>query len=76
MGEVKWAVIKIGDIRIYSLAYADDMILMADEEDEMRSMMERLERLLEERKVELNTEKTKIIRFRRRRGREKKKEWR
>jgi len=36
--------IKIGDVRIYSLAYADNMIWMAEGEDEMRSMMERLER--------------------------------
>jgi len=42
----------------------------------MRSMMERLERFLEEKKVKLNTEKTKIIRFRRGGGREKRKEWR
>lgn len=30
--------------RIYTLAYADDMVMMAEEEDEMRSMIERLER--------------------------------
>lgn len=29
--------------KIYTLAYADDMVLIAEEEDELKSMIERLE---------------------------------
>jgi len=74
MGRVKWGGIGLGGERVYILAYADDMVLMAEGEDEMRSMMERLERYLERKKVELNAGKTKIVRFRKGGGREKKKD--
>jgi len=49
---------------------------MAEGENEMRSMMERLKKYLEKKKVELNPDKTKIVRFRKGGGRERKKEWR
>jgi len=42
----------------------------------MRSVIERLERYLGKKRVELNTEKSKIMRFRRGGGREKKRDWR
>jgi len=63
--------IGLGKGRVYTLAYAD-MVLMAEGEDEMRSMMERLEKYLEKKKVELNPDKTncKIVRFRKEGGRE------
>lgn len=38
--------------------------MMAEEEDEMRSMMGRLEGYLDGKRLEVNTEKTKVIRFR------------
>jgi len=57
--------------RIYSLAYADDIELVAEDEDEMRCMMERLEGYVERKR--LNTKKTKIIRFRKGGGRIRKK---
>lgn len=43
LGRVKWEGVKIGGERVYALAYADDIVLVAEEEGEMRSMMERLE---------------------------------
>jgi len=52
------------------------MVMLAKGEDEIRSMMERLERYLDRKKVELNAEKTKLMRFRRGGGREKKRDWR
>jgi len=76
MGKVKWGGVRLGDKRAYTLAYADDMMMLAEGEEEMRSMMERLERYLDGKKVELNVEKTKIVRFRKGGGREKKKDWR
>jgi len=39
-------------------------VLMAEEEDEMRSMMEKLKRYIEKKRLELNMRKTKILRFR------------
>jgi len=56
--------------KIYSLAYADDLILLAEKEEEMRSMIERLEGYLDRKKLEMNVGKTKIMRCRRRDGRE------
>ena len=76
MGKVKWGGIKIGGKKIYTLAYADDMVLMAEKEEEMKSMIERLEKYLEEKKLELNVGKTKILRFRRGGGRMRRWEWR
>lgn len=42
----------------------------------MRSMMERLERYLERKRLELNGEKTKMMRFRNDGGRMEKRKWR
>jgi len=55
--------VKLGKRRIYSLAYTDNIVLITENEREMRSMVERLERYMEKKKLELN-EKTKIMRFR------------
>jgi len=52
------------------------LVLMEEEENEIRSMMERLEKYLERKKVDLNREKTKIVRFRKGGMRERKKDWR
>lgn len=43
---------------------------MAENKDKMRSMME-TGRLFKKKRLELNTEKTKIVRFRKRRGKKK-----
>lgn len=58
LGKVKWGGLKIGERRIYSLAYADDIMLLAEGKGEMRSMMERFEIYLEEKRLELNTSKS------------------
>jgi len=45
------------------------MLCVAENEDEMGSMMERLERYVERKRLELNTEKMeKILRFRKKSG--------
>lgn len=64
MGKVKWGDVRIGEKKVYTLAYAGDMVLMAEEEDEIRSMIGRLEGYLDNKGLELNSEKTKIKRFR------------
>lgn len=43
MEKVKLGRVRIGGKKIYSLAYAVDLVIMAEEEDEMRNLMERLE---------------------------------
>lgn len=60
---------KLGEDRIYTVAYADDIALLVENKKEIKSMIERLEWYLEKKELELNTEKTKIMRFRKgRRG--------
>jgi len=44
---VKWGGMKVGEGKIYSLAYADDVLLLAEDEGGMKSMIERLEGYLD-----------------------------
>lgn len=67
---------EVGREEIYTLTYADVVVLIAEEEEEMRCMIERLRRYLDEKGLELNAEKSKVMRFRKEGGREKKVEWR
>lgn len=76
MERVKSRGVRLGEGRVYTLSYADDIVLLAESEDEMKSMMERLEVYLEEKNLELNTEKTKIMRIKREPGKLEKRDWR
>ncbi|KAL6427150.1 hypothetical protein ACFW04_008652 [Cataglyphis niger] len=49
-----WGGVKLGGMKIYTLAYVDDVVLIAEEEDGMRSIIERLEGYLEKKGLELN----------------------
>ncbi|KMQ87134.1 hypothetical protein RF55_13673 [Lasius niger] len=71
-----WGGIKLGEGKIYTLSYADDVVLMAEEEQDMRAILNKLERYLERKGLELDEEKTKVMRFRKRRERNKKVDWR
>lgn len=51
--------VKIKGRKIYTLVYADDIVLIAEEEGEMKSMLERLEKYLDGKGLELNGEKQK-----------------
>jgi len=62
----------IGNKRVWNLAYADDIVLLAKNRDAMMNMMSTLKIFLKNRDIELNTEKTKILRFRKVGGRRKK----
>lgn len=53
MGRMKWGEVRLGE-RIYSLAYADDVVLMAEKEEELRSMMER--RVFREEEIGIKSE--------------------
>lgn len=65
-----------GGGRIFTLSYADDMVLIVEGEGDMRSMIEKLEGYIDRKGLEVNVGKTKIMRFRRGRGRKKKVNWR
>lgn len=60
---------------MYTLAYADNVVLLAEEKGRMKSMIERLERYLDKKWLTLNM-KTKVMRFRKGRKRMKKIDWR
>jgi len=71
----KWGGLKLREGKIWSLAYADDVVLVAENEDEMRSMIERVEVYIDRKGLEVNTEKIKILRFRKGGGRWKEYKW-
>lgn len=60
---------------MYTLAYTDDIAMVAEDEEEIKGMMGKLEGYLDERGLELNAEKTKIMRYRKGGGRWKKVNW-
>jgi len=64
----------IDNKRIWNLAYADDVVLLAKNREAMLDMMATLKIFLKDRRMELNTEKSKMLIFNRK-GREKKEEW-
>lgn len=55
--------VALGTDRIWSLAYADDIILLAKNKEAMEDMMQTLKRFLKERDMILSAEKTKIMVF-------------
>lgn len=52
----------------YSLAYEDDVLLMATREEELRRMMKRFKRYQDKKSLTLNTDKSKIIWYLEREG--------
>lgn len=60
MEKVRWGGIEFGGRKEYS--YADDVMLLAEEEDEMKSIIKRLEGYLEKKRFKLNLKKTKVMR--------------
>lgn len=72
MGKVKRREIRVRDWRIYTLVYADHIVLLTENEEEMKRMLERLKGYLDGKRLELNVRKTKILKFRKRGGRKSK----
>ena len=67
--------VKIGNDRVWSIEYADDIVLVADGEDGLRDMIRRFKKYLEEKKLEISTEKSKVMVFKNKGGREKERFW-
>lgn len=74
LGKDKVGGVKIGGEKLKVLGYADDLVLLAEEEEVMR-LLKRLEKYCGEKGLEVNTGKTKIIRFRRGGGRGSRLKW-
>ncbi|XP_051169309.1 uncharacterized protein LOC127286774 [Leptopilina boulardi] len=59
--------VSLGKRRVYILAYADDVALMAENESGMRLLMNEFEGYVREKELCVNVEKTKVLRFRKKR---------
>lgn len=70
-----WGGVRLKGKKVYTLVYADDVVLLAEEEEDMRAMMSRLKRYVREKRLEVNVGESKVMRFRRG-GRGKKVRWR
>ena len=58
--------------KVWSLAYADDLVILAKEKGELKGMIGNLEKYVRKKKLEVNVEKTKVMVFRKGVGRRKK----
>lgn len=67
--------IMIGNERITTIEYADDVVLMADKEESLRAMLRSLEKYLNGKKLQLNVEESKVMIFKKGGRKEKGKEW-
>lgn len=47
--------VKLGGEKIYSLAYGDDVVLLAEEEEGMKYLIARLKKYLKEKGLEVNS---------------------
>lgn len=52
----------MGKKKVWSIEYADDIAVVAEEEERIRDMIRRLKGYLERKKLELSVEKSKIFR--------------
>jgi hypothetical protein len=52
--------------KVWSLAFADDMVIVARSEREMKEMMRNLRKYVRKNKLEVNVEKTKMMVFNKR----------
>ena len=55
--------IVVGNSKVRSLAYADDIVLITNKEEVLKAMMKRLENFLHRRKLNLNVEKFRTMFF-------------
>jgi hypothetical protein len=65
----------VGREKVWSLAFADDMVIVAKSEREMKAMMRNLEKYVRKKKLEVNVEKTKMMVFNKRKRKNEESEW-
>lgn len=71
MAKVQGSGTRLGKRRLRTLSYADDVALIAEDEEVMRQMLKRFRNWVNRKGLELNTNKTKIMIFRKAGGRRK-----
>jgi hypothetical protein len=64
-----------GKEKVWSLAYADDLVVLAREEKGMKEMLGSMEKYMRRKKLTVNVEKSKMMVFRKGGGRRKINEW-
>lgn len=67
--------IKLNGERIWTLAFADDVVVLAENEEDMKVTLKELEKYVGKKKLEVNVGKTKVMRFRKGGGRWKSVDW-
>ena len=67
--------IVVGREKCWTITYADDIVLLAENEQEMKGMLKRFKRYLERKNLMLSTEKSKILVFEKGGGRRRKGTW-
>ena len=60
---------RIGRKKIFSISYADDVILLENNDTGMRGMLKMFRKYIEKKGLELNIEKSKVMEFRKKGGR-------
>jgi len=65
----------VGREKFWSIIYADDIVLVAKSEQELKSMMRRLKKYIDKKRLILSPEKSKVMVFERGRGKLRKREW-
>jgi hypothetical protein len=66
----------VGKEKVWSLAYTDDLMVLAREEKGMKEMLGSMEKYMRRKKLTVNVEKSKMMVFRKGGGRRKINEWR
>jgi len=65
----------IGKEKFWTITYADDIVLLAKREIDLKEMMKRFRRFLEKKCLSLSSDKSKVMVFEKGRERTKKREW-
>lgn len=67
--------VMVGARKTWTISYTDDVVLLEEREEELKSMLRRFKKFLEKRELRLNPGKTKIVVFEKGRGRARRREW-
>jgi len=65
----------VGNEKMWSIEYADDIVMLAEEEEGLRDMMRRVKRYIEGKRLELSVDKSKVMVFKNKGGRDKERFW-
>jgi mannose/fructose/N-acetylgalactosamine-specific phosphotransferase system component IIB len=65
----------VGREKVWSLALANNLVIVAKSEREMKEMMKSLRKYVRNKKLELNVEKTKMMVFNKKKWKNEENEW-